>query len=146
MLMPSHEKYHKMSPKDVGLKDTMPLQLSRVTAETGEQFTFEVPIYPDDSREAVNDRVNFALSIMQDRMEDVNKAILEAKVVSEKAHKARQMTTQVRALEKRLKRGKITQEEYDKELALLDESFGDAMEATDLEAKSDQEIVSENPS
>src|ERR1043165_7982919 len=105
MLRSGHEKYHKMSPGDVGLKAVMPIQISRTTAETGEQFTTEVPVYPDDSREQMNDRINFALSIMQDRMEDVNKAIVEAREKAQKAQKAMVMVRKVRALEKRLKKG-----------------------------------------
>lgn len=129
MLIADHEKYHAMAPKDVGLKAVMPLQVTRTTAETGEQFTFEVPIYPDDSREMVKDRVNFALSIMQDRMEDINQSMVEAREKAQKAFRAKAMTNQVRALEKRLKRGKISQEEFDKELAEISAKFGDAIAA-----------------
>lgn len=146
MLMRDHARYHALSPKDVGLKDTMPLQITRTTAETGEQFTFEVPIYPDDSREKVNDRVNFALSIMQDRMEDVNKAVTEAREKAQKAHHAKVMVGKVRALEKRLKRGKITQETFDKEMEELNIAHGDAIEAVELESKSDDEVLAEQNS
>ena len=146
MLMEDHERFHKLSPKDVGLQNVMPLQLSRTTAETGESFTFEVPIYPDDSREMVNDRVNFALSIMQDRLEDVNKAMVIAREKAQKAQHARAVANKVRALEKRLRKGKITQEAFDKEVEALDENFADAMAAVELEGKSDDEVLSEDSS
>lgn len=139
--MKGHERYHKLNPADLGLKAVMPLQVSRTTAETGEQFTIEVPIYPDDSREMLNDRVNFALSIMQDRLEDVNKAVVEARVKAQKAQAAKIMAAKVRALEKKKSRGKITEEQYQKELDELNAQFGDATESIDLENKSDDEAL-----
>lgn len=139
------EKYHKLSPKDVGLQATLPLQISRTVAESGEQMTMEVPIYPDDSREQMKDRINFALSVMQDRLEDVNAAILEAKKKADKANQARIAVAQVRALEKRLKKGTIKQAKFDEEMAALNEKFGDVMQEIDLEHKTDDEVLSQDP-
>lgn len=139
------EKYHKMSPKDVGLQATMPIQISRTVAESGEQMTMEVPIYPDDSRDSMNDRINFALSVMQDRLENVNAAILEAKVKADKANQARIAVSQVRALEKRFKKGTIKKAKFDEELAELNEKFGDVMAGIELENKTDSEVLSEDP-
>ncbi len=143
MLLKAHAKYHGLSPKDVGLQAIMPLQITRTTAETGEQFTFEVPIYPEDTREQMNDRINFALSIMQDRLEDVNAAITEQRLTAQKVHHAKAIANKVRALEKRLSRGKITKEEYDKEIAAMDEKFSDTMDALEIEGKSDEEVLKE---
>ena len=120
----SHEKFHKMSPKEAGIKADCAIQIARTTTQTGEQFVTEVPIYVEDTREQVNDRVGFFLSIMQDRMEDANKAMLEAAQRERDLYAAKNLVNQVKALEKRLQRGKITQEQFDEELAKLNAKAG----------------------
>lgn len=130
MLLDNHKKYHEMGPKDAGLKGEVKLQVARTTDHTGEQFAMDIPIYPDDSREQVRDRVNFFLSLIHDRVEDVNKAIVEMNEREQKLRHARELikrnlqtfANKAKALEKRLKRkGKdgITQSEYEHALENL---------------------------
>ena len=136
-LMESHKPYHQLAPKDIGLQGPMPIQISRTTSQTGEQFTFEVPVYPDDTREVLRKRVNFALSIIQDRMEDENAAILERakKAALRKAEKTNEM--KVKAIERQLKRKKITQEEADLQLAEAKEDYAGALEQIHIEYASE---------
>ena len=131
MLITEHEKYHKMTPKDVGLKEAMIINIARTTTATGEQFHFQVPVYPDDSREMVNDRVKFCFSFMQDRMEDENIAV-------DRLNKARQESTmlkvsidnnnklfvkQMNALKKRLRKGQIEASDFDLEVKKLQDGL-----------------------
>lgn len=148
MILAEHEKYHNMGPADVGLKETVFVQVARTTDHTGEQFAFNIPIYPDDSRESVKDRVNFFLSVMHDRVEDINKAMLELEA---KGNRSRQLKTLIdknnqtfvnkaKALEKKFKRKVIKQDEYDTELAALKAGLKEANEPLqkELEAQGEQ--------
>lgn len=78
-LLPEHERYHTLGPKDVGVdgdkKPAMTIDVLRTTNNTGEQLHIQVPIYGDDSRDQLRDRLNFAYSILQERLEDENKAV-----------------------------------------------------------------------
>lgn len=143
MLKSGHERYHKLTPKDIALQSPMPIQISRTTSQTGEQFTFEVPVYPDDSREMVRDRVNFALSVIQDRMEDENAAILERAKRAATAKAAKVLEKKVKAVERQLKRGKIKQEEADLQLAEAKEDHAAELEQIKIEFASDSEILQE---
>ncbi len=144
MILEDHAKYHDMGPKDVGLKEAVKLQVARTTDHTGEQFAFEIPIYPDDSREQVRDRVNFFLSIMHDRVEDVNQAMLESREKELKINHLRKaiennnqrFVNQTKALEKRLKRKAIKQAEFDEELAKLQAELKEANELMQKELES----------
>jgi hypothetical protein len=80
MLVKEHEKYHKMCPKDIRWDGTKvsEIEVARQTEATGEQFCIKIPVFLEDSREILMDRVNFIYSIIQDRMEDENKATVEA--------------------------------------------------------------------
>jgi len=76
-LMPEHEKYHALGPSDLkfGEKPVMNFGVARTTAQTGEQLHVECPVYASDSREEVLSRLGFCYSIIQERMEDENKAV-----------------------------------------------------------------------
>lgn len=148
MLLQDHEKYHTMGPGDVGLKEPMHVGIIRTTAQTGEQFQFDVPIYPDDSREMVRNRINFVLSIMQDRMEDENKAVEELnkkqqrlrhlKILIEKNNKT--FVNKAKALEKRLKRKAISKADYEAELEQLKAELKAANDPLQAELGSEGEI------
>lgn len=79
MLLPEHERFHKLSPKDVKLqgdkKHAMVFDIQRTTLHTGENVHVSVPVYDDDSREELNDRIGFAFSVIQDRLEQENLAV-----------------------------------------------------------------------
>lgn len=72
-----HQKYHSVGPKDVkfGGKDdaVMMVGITRSTMDS-EQISIQVPVFAGDSREDMDLRIGMALSIAQDRMEDVNQA------------------------------------------------------------------------
>ncbi len=131
MLLDSHKKYHDMGPADLGLKETLYVQVARTTTQTGEQFIFNVPFYQDDSREMFTNRINFCLSVMQDRMEDENKAVEEvqkrqlattiAKGTIGRNHKA--FVSQAKAVKKRFARGVIDEATADAEIAALKEKM-----------------------
>lgn len=81
-LLPEHEQYHKLGPKDVGFdKDkegrVAELNIARTTSHTGEQLMISCPVYASDSRDELSARVQFCFSIIQDRMEDENVAMIE---------------------------------------------------------------------
>ena len=127
MLLEDHAKYHKLGPSDVGLQATAYLDIARTTSHTGEQFHVQVPVYKEDSREQLKDRVNFFLSIIQDRMEDENKAV-------NKMNEIRQLQTSIerngksfliqkKALDKRLKKQQLNLAEYNSELETLKENL-----------------------
>lgn len=77
MLLAEHKKYHEMSPKDVVKQEqsVMSIDVARTTTHTGEQFHVTIPVYISDSREELRDRMQFCLSIMQERMEEENEAM-----------------------------------------------------------------------
>lgn len=136
MILDDHKKYHDMGPADVGLKEPVFVQVARTTDHTGEQFAFNIPVYPDDSRDSVRDRVNFFLSIMHDRVEDINKAMIELDAKASESRQLKQLidrnnqtfVNKAKALEKRFKRKAIKQDEYDKELATLKAGLKEANE------------------
>lgn len=77
-LLPEYEKYHSLGPKDVGIRNEpapMLVEIARQTNRTGEQITIKVPVYGDESRAVLHDRLQMAYSVLQDRMEDENKAV-----------------------------------------------------------------------
>lgn len=96
-LLKEQEKYHQMSPTDVSMssdkKPVATIDVARTTNHTGEQFHVAVPVYADDTRDQVNDRLQFFLSIIQDRLEQENKAIVAQ---NEKAQKVRHIQESVR--------------------------------------------------
>lgn len=134
MLLPEHEKHHKASPADVGLKETARIAVIRTTNQTGEQFQIEIPVYPDDSREQLNDRVGFFLSIVQDRMEDENKAVNELNQRAEKVRRTgeqlKRLTSefekQVKAVKKRASKGELEQADADAQVKKLEDEFNAA--------------------
>lgn len=145
MMLAEHERAHSLGPIDVGLKNEMVINIARTTNQTGEQFHFQVPIYPDDSRDMVNDRVNFCLSIMQDRMEDENKRVLaqnelvskarDAKMLIEKNHQT--FVNKAKALEKSLRKGAFSEEEYKVKLTELQEGLA----AANAQLEADLQLV-----
>jgi hypothetical protein len=134
MILVEHAKYHEMGPKDVGLKEPVFVQVARTTDHTGEQFAFNIPIYPDDSREQVKDRVNFFLSVMHDRVEDINKAIVELDEKNKKSQQIKELigrnnqtfVNKAKALEKRFKKKQIKPEDYEVELKVLKDGLAAA--------------------
>lgn len=82
MLLQDHEKYHNMSPADIKWEGTKvcEFEVARQTEATGEQFCIKIPLFLEDTREVLMDRVNFVYSIIQDRMEDENKATVQAAI------------------------------------------------------------------
>jgi hypothetical protein len=127
MLLEEHAAYHKMAPKDVGLKAQTHIDVIRTTNQTGEQFHVQVPVYEDDTREAVKSRVNFFLSIIQDRMEDENKAVSklndtrQLKGIIER--NSQNFVNKKSALDKRLEKGKLTKEAYEIHLKELQDGL-----------------------
>jgi hypothetical protein len=79
-LLIEHEKYHTMGPKDVKWEgeQAFPMQISRQSSGLGEQITIECPVYKDDTREDMMNRIHMCYSIIQERLESENKALLEA--------------------------------------------------------------------
>ena len=86
-LLEEHDKYKAMGPSDVFKKEgepAMAIQVSRSTSHTGEQFSFECPIWKDDTREDVKNRLYWALSIVQDRLEEENEAMIRIEAANQK--------------------------------------------------------------
>jgi len=80
MLVKDHAKYHAMKPEDIkwdGPK-VATIEYLRPTSNDGEQVSLAIPVFKDDSREQLTDRINFLYSVVQDRMEDNNKAVMES--------------------------------------------------------------------
>lgn len=82
-----HERWHSLGPKDCyfdqsgGLfKKGKAVASIRITRSTisDEQFEVIVPVFSDDSRESLDDRLGMFLSLAQDRREDAAKAWDEA--------------------------------------------------------------------
>lgn len=127
MMLPEHEKYHKMDAKDAHIKEKTIMHVTRNTTQTGEQFHAEIPVYPEDTREMVKERTNFLLSIIQDRLEDENKAVNEQTQKQQRindlaqAYKRNHISFQAKAkaLKKELARKKLTLAEYDGQLELM---------------------------
>lgn len=127
MLLPEHEVFHKMGAKDAGLTEKTVVHVVRTTNQTGEQFHAEIPIYPDDSREVIKNRVNFFLSIIQDRMEDENKAVQARDQETRRIHAISEamkrnnqsFANQSKALQKKLAKKQIKQAEFDSELGKI---------------------------
>ncbi len=91
-----HKKYHSLAPKDLFWGKTslvkkpsvvMAFQVTRSTIDN-EQISFSVPVFEQDSRDDIKERMGFAFSIVQDRLDDANKAWQEAaKKAEEEAEK-----------------------------------------------------------
>jgi hypothetical protein len=96
-LMPEHEKYHKLSPRDLkfGEKPVMNFGVARTTAMTGEQLHVDCPVYMSDSREDVLNRLGFCYSIIQERLEDENKAV---RWIDERVQKAARAHEKIKSL------------------------------------------------
>ncbi len=143
MLLQEHKKYHEMGAQEAQLKEKTTVHVVRTTNQTGEQFHVEVPIYPTDDREAIKNRVNFFLSIIQDRMEDENKAMVDAqkkeyekRALQEASQRNNQsFINQSKDLAKKLKQNKIKQLEHDTQLAKLKENLVTANKELDLQAE-----------
>lgn len=139
-LLKEHEKYHTLSPVDVGMstdkRQVATIDVARTTNHTGEQFHVAVPVYADDTREALNDRLQFFLSIIQDRLEEENKAVVAQ---NEKAQKIRNLQESMRrngihfkkkleALKKRARKEKWEDAEFVAERAKLIDELKNANE------------------
>lgn len=79
MLLEKHERFHKLGLSDLkwDAKPVTEVLVQRQTAMTGETLSIAVPLYADDTREVLNDRMGLFFSIMQDRMEDENERVME---------------------------------------------------------------------
>jgi hypothetical protein len=60
-------------------KKVSQIEFLRPTSGDGEQVSLACEIFSDDTRKEIEDRFNFLFSIVQDRLEDQNKAVHEAK-------------------------------------------------------------------
>ena len=79
MLLTEHTKYHKMGPKDIpapeaGAPHLLEVDMMRQTSTTGETISIKCPVYQSDDRETMMNRINMCYSILQERLEDENKA------------------------------------------------------------------------
>ncbi len=96
MLLPEHAQYHKLGPKDCAFKSykkkVADVNICRNTSTTGEQISILIPIYSDDSRKEMDDRLGMAYSILQDRLEAENKVMA---VLNEKQQNRRQCMMRV---------------------------------------------------
>jgi hypothetical protein len=128
-----YEVHKSLGAKDV-LKDSTPLtqvSVTRVTSKTGEQFHMDCPIYGDDTREEINERMGMFLSIIQDRLEEENAAWNEIEEEQLKKRLIKEATKrnkasyekQKAALDKRVAKKKITVEQYEAEVAELKTTF-----------------------
>lgn len=79
-LLPEYKKYHSMGPKDCrwGNKEdeAFVVQINRQTNSTGEQLAIQVPVYRDDTREQMLDKIYLAYAIVGERLEDENKVMM----------------------------------------------------------------------
>lgn len=152
MLLPEHERFHKLAPSEVGLKEPTFIQVARTTNQTGEQFQFAVPVYPDDTREALKDRLGFFLSLAQERMEEENRAvealnakqreIRHAKILVEKNNQ--NFVNKVKDLKKRVRRGKMTADEANDAMKALREELRKAnVEMVSSLTKANEEVPAE---
>jgi hypothetical protein len=78
MLLPEHAMYHKFGPKDLKWdgEKVSEFAVTRTTSATGEQCQILCPIFKDDSRDDMMNRIHMCYSILQERMEDENKVTL----------------------------------------------------------------------
>lgn len=81
-ILPEYQKFHQLGPKDVkwGTPEQLGfhVQVQKQTSALGEQIAIQVPIFVDDTLEDRRNRMQLAYAIMQERMEDENKAIQRA--------------------------------------------------------------------
>lgn len=116
MLLVEHTKYHKLGPKDlrfpvwgwlgrllnlfgiIKAPAVMNMEVTRNTSSTGEQIHISVPIYHGDDRRHMMDRINMAYSILQERLEDENKLMLELNDKAQKRRKAKLEIEKLHAL------------------------------------------------
>ena len=98
------EQHHLLSPKDLQLdsdkKPAMNIDIARTTNHTGEQLHVTVPIYGDETREAIMQRLGFAYSIIQERLESENKVLDWQNI---KNAEMRRAATEIERLKKDLK-------------------------------------------
>lgn len=133
MLLKEHEVYHKMDATQAQLKEKAVMHIARTTNATGEQFHCEVPIYPDDTRAQIKTRLNFFLSLIQDRMTDENEAVMrnnlehQRKVATQEALRRNNesFAKQAKALKKRIGKG-LSESEYETQLADLKSKLAQA--------------------
>lgn len=127
MLLTEHAKYHEMGAKEANIREKTVMHISRQTTQTGEQLHCEVPIFPEDTRAEVKTRLNFFYSLMQDRLDDENKAV---QAMNDRNQTIRLATEAMRRnhslfqqgskrLERELKAGKIAPQDRDASLAAL---------------------------
>jgi hypothetical protein len=75
MLIPRHEKLHKLGCNDFkwGKKPVTTIQISRTVSEA-EQWGVAVPVYAEDTREVLYNRTMLFATLLQERMEEYNEA------------------------------------------------------------------------
>lgn len=156
-MLPELEKYHSMSPKDVGLsgekKQVTVIDVARTTNHTGEQFHVAVPVYAEDTRQELRDRIYFFLSIVQERLEEENRAIQVANDRNQKLRNvqatvkrnALHFQKQLAALQKRAKKEKWQDEEFLAERTKLLKGLKDANHQliSSLESEEDRKTISD---
>lgn len=160
MLLDEHEGYHKIGPKDVGLQTHAKIDVVRTTSVTHEQFHIEIPVYPDDSREMLRNRVGMFLSVIQDRLEEENKAVnalnkkqQTLRIAQESIKRNNKLfTDKKRKLDKQLRQKNIGDDEYkaklkelQDELAKANETFSKSLEDEGLAAQTAEEADQEAP-
>ncbi len=81
-MLESDRVYHEISPRDLrwGKWREKPITVIQVhkTVYDGEQMSVAVPIFESDDRETMKKRVLMFECLFQERMEDFNRAMLEA--------------------------------------------------------------------
>lgn len=135
MLLSEHQPYHVMGPKDIGLdpdkKSAMTIDVLRTTNHTGEQLHVQVPVYGNETREEVQQRLGFVYSLIQDRLEEENKAVAWRNERSDIIRRASEMsrrnqerlTKQLRLLDRKRKSERWTEETFIAERTKLMKEF-----------------------
>lgn len=72
-----HKRYHSLGPADCYFgrkgKAVASISVTRSTVDN-EQMTINIPVFSDDTRQTLDDRIGMFLSLPQERMEDANAA------------------------------------------------------------------------
>lgn len=154
-LSPETKVFHSIGPKDIGLdperKPAMNIGIVRTTNQTGEQIHIDCPVYGDETREVLKQRLGFAYSVLQDRLEEENKAVawqnkrqqtIRSVIAADKKN-AERLEQLFAKCAKDAKRHKWTEEKYKEERdkiraeadkALLPNAFKGAWAQAELDA------------
>jgi hypothetical protein len=76
-----HKRLHTLGPKDVAWgQDNKPVSIIGITKSVseGEQWSVNVPVFSDDSRESLKDRAWMLATLLQERLDEYADAWKEA--------------------------------------------------------------------